>query len=564
MDKIVECVPNFSEGRNMDIINAITHEIETVKGVKLLDVDPGAATNRTVVTFIGSPEAAVDAAFLAIKKASELIDMRHQKGEHPRHGATDVCPFVPVSGVTMEDCAKLAKKLGEKVGKELGIPVYLYDQAALKEEWKSLANVRAGEYEALPNKLGTEKWKPDFGPNEWNEKTARTGVVTIGAREFLIAYNVNLNTRDKKLANDIAMDLKEVGRNKRGPDGKFVRDENGKVVKQPGRLKCVRAIGWYIEEYNIAQISINLTNYKITPLWKVYEVAKEEAEKRGLFVTGSEAVGLVPKEALLEVGRHALLKQDRCPGVPEEELLYMASKFLGLEDLTEFEPSKKVVEYQMPFDDPLMSMTVTGFVNEVSMPTPAPGGGSISALAGSLAAALTAMVANLTKPKMHLDKKPRDDYDALWEAAQKAQELQIALIKAVDEDTHAFNKVIDGMQMLSETPEQKEAKAQAIQDGYQYAARVPYRTMELCFDILELAEVVGRKGLSASISDIGVAAMMANVGVRGAALNVKINLGEIKDAEFVAKMGKDLQDYIEKSEAKTREILAMVDGKIEG
>ncbi len=558
----MECVPNFSEGRDQAVIDKITGEIEKVSGVSLLDVDPGADTNRTVVTFIGDPDAVVDAAFAAVKKAAAVIDMSEHKGEHPRHGAVDVCPFVPVSGVTMDDCVALSKRLGKRVGEDIEIPVYLYEFSARKEEWRSLANIRTGEYEALPDKLGTEEWRPDYGPNEWNDLVARTGVLTTGAREFLIAYNIDLNTRDKKLANDIALSIREGGRNKRGPDGRFVRDENGKPVKEPGLLKAVRAIGWYIDDYGIAQISANIINYKTTPIWKVFETCVEEARKRGLRVTGSEIVGLVPKESLLQCGRHSLVKQDRCPGVPEEELVHIAVKSLGLDDLEPFDAAEKIVEYRIPGDAPLANMTVKGFIQEVSMPSQAPGGGSVAALAGALGAALTSMIPNLTKPKRYVKKRSDEEYEVLWGAGEKAQEIQAALIRAVDEDTKAFNKVIAGMRMSKDTPEEKEARKKAIQGGYKHAALVPYRTMELCFDIFDLAGTVGKRGLAASITDVGVAAMMANAGVKGAALNVKINLGEIDDKEFVEKMGSELQDYMDRADKKTGEIMALVEEKM--
>lgn len=560
--KIVECVPNFSEGRNMAVIDQITDAIKSVDGVKLVDVDPGEATNRTVVTFIGDVEPVKEAAFRAVKKASELIDMRKHTGAHPRHGATDVCPFVPVSNITMEECVQIARDVGKRIGEELNIPVYLYEEAARKPEWRSLAEVRKGEYEALPEKLGTEEWKPDFGLNEWNEKVAKTGVVTVGAREFLIAYNINLNTRDKSLAHSIALELREAGRNKRGPDGKFIRDENGKPIKRPGLLKATRAIGWYIEEYNIAQVSINLTNYKITPLWKVFETADKVARDMGLRVTGSELVGLLPKEALLECGRHALEKQNRSPGVPEDELIHIAVKSLGLDELYPFDPQKKIIEYQIPVSEKLVSMSVKGFVNEISMPSPAPGGGSVSALAGSIGSALTAMVANLTKPKEYNDPRPKENYDLLWKAASKAQELQAELLRAVDEDTDAFNEVIAAMGLPKGTPEEIQKREEAIENGYKSAARVPLHTMKLCHDIMEHTKLVGELGNPASITDIGVAAMMASAGVKGAAYNVLINLGNIKDQEFVEKMKKDIDQTIEDAERMEKEILKMVLDKI--
>jgi len=434
--KLVECVPNFSEGRDKDKILAITREIESTPGVKLLDVDPGESTNRTVVTFIGPPEAAAQAAFKAIKKAAEVLDMRQHKGAHSRIGATDVCPFVPVSGVTMADCVKLAHDLGRIVADELGIPVYFYEEAALKPERRNLANIRAGEYEGLPEKLKDPEWAPDCGEPIFN---AKSGATVIGAREFLIAYNINLNTRDRKLANEIALNIRESGRAMRDNDGNIVRDESGNALKLPGKFGHIKAVGWYIEDYGIAQISVNFTNYKISPIYIVFDEVVRQAEKLGLRVTGSELVGLIPKEALLAAGRYYLEKQGKSPGVPEEELIRTAVLSLGLSDVVPFDIKKKIIEYQ--FEEPgnlLIRKNLREFANELSMDSPAPGGGSAAALCGALSAALSSMVANLTFGKKGYERA----FKEMKQAAMHAQLLKDDFLRFVDQDTVAFNKVM--------------------------------------------------------------------------------------------------------------------------
>ena len=527
MPKIVECVPNFSEGRDPSIIDSIVKEIKSTEGVMLLDVDPGKATNRTVVTFIGSPEAVVEAAFRAIKRASELIDMRKQKGEHPRIGATDVVPFVPVSGVTMEECVKLAHDLGKRVGETLNIPVYLYEEAATQPERRNLAEIRKGEYEALPERLKDPNWKPDYGPAKFNPQA---GATVIGAREFLIAYNINLNTRDRKLAQEIALNLRESGRAKRDESGKIIRNPDGSAVKVPGRLKALKGVGWYIEEYGIAQVSYNLTNYKITPPHLVFEESQKEAEKLGLRVTGSELVGLIPLDALKQAGRYFLEKQGKTGGVPEEEIIHIAVKSLGLDELSPFDPMQKVIEYR--FQErfgPLSKMAVWQFANELSMESPTPGGGSTAALAGALAASLVSMVANLT----YGNKKYRANWEAMKPLAVQAQELKDALLKAVDRDTEAFDAVMNAFRLPKKTDEDRKVRNRAIQEATKGATTIPLEVMQLAFETLKLTKRVAELGNVNSISDSGVAGLLGLSAVEGAHLNVRINLSGIDDESFV-------------------------------
>jgi glutamate formiminotransferase/formiminotetrahydrofolate cyclodeaminase len=525
--KLVECVPNFSEGRDPGKIRAITSEIEAVPGVKLLDVDPGASTNRTVVTFIGPPEAVQEAAFRAIARAAETIDMRSHQGAHPRMGATDVCPFVPVSGVTMEDCVRLAAALGRRVAEELGIPVYLYEAAARKPERRNLATVRAGEYEGLPEKLKDPRWAPDFGRPEFNP---RSGATIIGAREFLIAYNINLNTRDRKLAHEIALSLRESGRAKRDKGGNIVKDARGQTVKVPGKFKEVKSVGWYVEDYGVAQISVNFTNYKKTPVHVVFDEAVRLAGKLGLRVTGSELVGLIPKEALLMAGRYYLEKQGKSPGVPETELIRMAVRSLGLSDVVPFEPDKKIIEYQVRETGPaLAGLTLRGFADELSMDSPAPGGGSVAALCGSLSAGLSAMVANLTVGKKGYEAVQRDMVDT----AVRAQGLKDLLLDAVDRDTQAFNKVMEALRMPKTTPEQAEEKERAVEEANKAATLVPLEVLEKSVEAARLARAAATMGNKNSLSDAGVAGLAAQTAGEGAYYNVLINLGGIKDAKFI-------------------------------
>jgi glutamate formiminotransferase/formiminotetrahydrofolate cyclodeaminase len=526
--KLVECVPNFSEGRDAEKIKAITREIEAVPGIKLLDVDPGASTNRTVVTFIGAPEAVQEAAFRAIAKAAEAIDMRGQKGAHPRMGATDVCPFVPVSEVTMEDCVRLAGELGRRVADELGIPVYLYEAAARKPERRNLATVRAGEYEGLPDKLKDPRWAPDFGPAAFNPKS---GATIIGAREFLIAYNINLNTRDRRLAHQIALSLRESGRARRDKNGDIIKDARGHTVKVPGRFKEVKSVGWYVEDYGVAQISVNFTNFKTTPVHVVFDEAVRLAAKLGLRVTGSELVGLIPKDALLMAGRYYFEKQGKSPGVPEAELIRMAVRSLGLSDVVPFEPEKKIIEYQ--FRDPgptLVDMTLRGFTDELSMDSPAPGGGSVAALCGALSAGLSAMVANLTVGKKGYEAVHGD----MIAAAVRGQSLKDALLEAVDRDTKAFNKVMDAFRLPKTTPEQTEEKERAVEEANKEATLVPLEILAKAVEAVGLAKEVAIKGNRNSVSDAGVAGLAGQAAGEGAYDNVLINLGAIKDATFTA------------------------------
>ena len=526
MAKLVECVPNFSEGRDMAIIDAITREIDATDDVKVLDVDPGADTNRTVVTFIGTPEGAKEAAFRAIKKASELIDLRKHHGAHARMGATDVCPFVPVSGVTMEDCVQLAHELGQRVGTELSIPVYMYEHAATRPERQNLAAIRKGEYEGLSDKLRDPEWKPDYGDAKFNPKA---GATVIGAREFLIAYNVNLNTRDRKLANDLALTIREAGRAKRDNTGKIVRDENGKAINVAGTLKAVKAVGWYIDEYGQAQVSMNLVDYKLTPPHVAFDEICRLAETKGLRVTGSELVGLIPLQAMLDAGRYYLNKQEKSPGVPDPELIQTAIQSMGLNDLSKFDPAKKIIEYQ--FSErlgQLASMSVGDFADETSMDSPAPGGGSVSALAGAMGAALSSMVANLTFGK----KGHESDSDALKSVAQQAQVLKDELLRAIDRDTEAFNKVMDAFRLPKKTDAQKSERATAISEATKHAALVPLNVMKLAAESLEQVQQIAEKGIDNAISDAGVAALMGRACAEGAYLNVKINLAGIEDADF--------------------------------
>ncbi len=534
--KIVECVPNFSEGRDRDKIQAITKEIEATPGVKLLDVDPGESTNRTVVTFVGSPEGVKEAAFRAIKKAAEVIDMAGHKGAHPRLGATDVCPFVPVCGVSMEECVQLAHELAERVGRELGIPVYLYEEAAQKPERRNLANIRSGEYEGLPLKLKDPAWQPDYGPAVFNPKT---GATVIGAREFLIAYNINLNTKDRRMAHEIALNLREAGRAKRDETGQIIRDAEGKTVMVPGKFKYVKAVGWYIEDYGCAQISINLTNYKISPLHLVFEEAVKEAEKLGLRVTGSEIVGLVPKEALLMAGRYFYEKQGKSPGVPEEELIRMVIRSLGLNDVAPFEAKNKIIEYRVEEKRPtLVRLSVRELVNEISLDSPAPGGGSVAALCGALSAALSSMVANLTYGKKGYDLVTEE----MKTTALTAQNLKDRLLQLVDDDTQAFNQVMEALRLPRGSEEQQKEREVALERAQQEATLVPLEVLRLSRQLLELSERVVSRGNKNSLSDAGVSALTAVAAAEAAYYNIKINLLNIKDEAFREKVEQEAKE----------------------
>ena len=525
MMKLVECVPNFSEGRDMATIEKITDEIRATEGVKLLDVDPGKDTNRTVVTLIGTPEAVVEAAFRAIARAAEVIDMSKHTGAHARMGATDVCPFIPVSGMTMEDCIELARKLGTRVGEELGIPVYLYEHAALKPERRNLATVRAGEYEGLAEKLKDPEWKPDFGPAEFNSKT---GATVIGAREFLIAYNVNLNTRDTKIARDIAFTIREKGRLKRDGEGKVVRDEKGKALREPGIFKECKAVGWYMEDFGRAQISINLVNYKVTPPHLVFDECCRLASELGVRVTGSELVGLIPLDAILRTGRYYLEKQGKTKGVPEAELIHIADLSLGLSDLYPFEAEKKVIEYQFDKGNVLTSMKINEFTDLLSTDSPAPGGGSVAALCGALSGALSSMVGALTHGKKGYEKT----FAEMEEIGIRGQELKDAFLADVDRDTEAFNSVMEAMRLPKKTDEDKAHRTAAIEEATKQATLVPLGVLERTIEAAKLARRVAEKGNVNSTSDAGVAALAARTAAEGAFLNVRINLPGIEDESF--------------------------------
>jgi glutamate formiminotransferase / formiminotetrahydrofolate cyclodeaminase len=562
MKKLIECVPNFSEGRDMEVIRKITDEIEKTGGVKLLDVDPGAATNRTVVTFVGEPDDVVEAAWRAVKKASEVIDMRKHKGEHPRMGATDVCPLVPVANISMEETVEYARKLARRIGEELEIPVYCYENAAFADERKNLANCRAGEYEGMPEKLKDPKWKPDFGPAAFN---AKAGVTAVGARDFLVAFNVNLNTTSTRRANSIAFDVRERGRPKREGNpitGKIVKDEKGKPVMMPGSLKAVKAIGWFIEEYGIAQISMNLTNISITPVHIAFDEACRKAEARGIRVTGSELVGLIPLKAMLDAGKYFLEKQQRSTGVSQKELLKIAVMSMGLDDLKPFKPKEKIIEFMLAGDEgeKLVDMDLSGFADETASESPAPGGGSISAYVGSLGISLGTMVANLSSHKRGWD----DRWEEFSAWAVKGQALKDELLFLVDEDTRAFNRIMDGYGMPKGSPQEQEARHKAIQDASKYAMQIPFRVMEKSLESMEVMKAMAETGLEASVSDAGVGALCARAAVMGAYLNVKINASGVDDKEFTNDLLSRGADIEKKAIEKEGEILGIVNGKIKG
>jgi len=543
MLQLVECVPNFSEGKNRDTIDAISQAITAVSGVKLLDVDPGADTHRTVVTFVGAPEAVLQAAYQAIATAAERIDMTMHRGAHPRLGATDVCPFIPVSGVTMEECIELARRLGKRVGDELSIPVYLYEQATTRDERRNLAAIREGEYEGLKQKLARPEWRPDFGPARFNP---RSGATVIGAREFLIAYNVNLNTADRALAKDIALTIRESGRLRRDDRGQILRDADGNELRIPGALRAVKAVGWTIAERKLAQVSINLTNYKITPPHVAFEEVRKQARRRGLRVTGSELVGLIPKEAMLSAGRYYLEQQGKSPGVPEAELVRVAVQSLGLGEFGPFDPQKKILEYQ--FEDGstarLAGMTLRAFVDELSSDAPAPGGGSVAALMGSLAAALAAMVANLTVGK----KGQEGAWEEMKSVAVEAQQLKDFFLVQADRDAEAFNAVMAAIRLPAATEGERAAKEAAIQEATKGAVRVPLEVLEKTLPVLALARRDAERGNPNARSDAGVAALAARAAARGAYYNVLINLKSIKDEAWVQKKLRAAEDLVARSE----------------
>jgi glutamate formiminotransferase/formiminotetrahydrofolate cyclodeaminase len=560
MNQLIECVPNFSEGRDMTIIKQITDEIEKVDGVRLLDVDPGKATNRTVVTFVGTPGAVIEAAFLAIQKASVIIDMSKHKGEHPRFGGTDVCPLVPVGNITMEETVVYARKLAERVGKELGVPVYCYENAAFTEERRNLANCRAGEYEGLPKKLEDPHWKPDFGPAKFNP---HTGAIAIGARDFLVAYNVNLNTTSTRRANAVAYDIREKGRPVREGNpitGKIKKDEKGNEIWIPGALKACKAFGWYIEEYGIAQVSINLTNISITPVHVAFEAACKSARERGMRVTGSELVGLMPLRALIDAGKYFLKKQNRSAGISEEEIIKIAVKSLGLNDLKPFVPEEKIIEYCLrdKKDKNLIGMTCKGFANETASESPAPGGGSVSAYIGSLGVSLATMVANLSSHKAGWD----DRWEEFSNWAEKGQKLKDELLFLVDEDTRSFNRIMEAFGLPKETQEEKTARTAAIQEATKYAIEVPFRTMQKAYESMEIIKAMVETGNPNSITDAGVGALCARTAVMGAFLNVKVNASGLKDKIFVEDILKQGSGIEEGAKILEAELLAFVNSKI--
>jgi glutamate formiminotransferase/formiminotetrahydrofolate cyclodeaminase len=561
MKKLIECVPNFSEGRDLNVIRQITAAIESVDGVSLLDVDPGASTNRTVVTFVGGPEAVVEAAFRAIHKAAELIDMRKHKGAHPRMGATDVCPFVPVSDVSWEEAIACAKQLGKRVAEELNIPVYLYEKAARDPSRSNLSVIRVGEYEGFFEKIKEPAWKPDFGPSVFNEKS---GATAIGARNFLVAYNVNLNTKAVRRANSVAFDVRENGRIKTeddAPSGKPVLDANGEPVRIPGMLKHVKAIGWYVEEYGIAQVSMNLTNIEETPLHAAFDACNQAANKRGLRVTGSEIVGMVPKKCLVDAGRYFLCKQKWSEGASEEELIDIAIRSMGLSELKPFDPREKIIEFKMESaasKKSLLKMDLRQFCNETLSDSPAPGGGSVAALMGALGISLGGMVANLSAGKRGWDDKLK--YFSDW--AVKAQQLKDELLFLVDEDTAAFKKVIDAFALPKESAEEKAARSAAIESATKYAAEVPLKVMETASKSYQLLSEMVEKGNPNSISDVGVGALATRACVEGAALNVRINLGQLKDEKFNSALVAKVRKIRADSDAQFKKINQVVESKL--
>lgn len=562
--RILECVPNFSEGRNMEIIKQITDCIEAVEGVQLLNVDPGAATNRTVVTFVGEPEQVVEAAFQAIKKAGEIIDMRHHHGTHPRMGATDVCPLVPVAGITLEEAAEMARALGKRIGEELGIPVYSYEAAAFRPERKNLAVCRSGEYEGLSKRLNTENGRPDFGPCQFTEDVARTGASAVGARDFLLAVNYNLNTTSTRRANAIAFDVREKGRPAREGNpivGKIKKDENGNPIMIPGTLKGCKAIGWYIDEYGIAQVSMNITDMRTTPLHVAFEEVCRCAQNRGIRVTGTEVVGMMPKSALIDAAKYFLKKQNRSLGISESEMIKIAVKSLGLDDLKPFDPQEKVIEYMIEDKNSkrLIDMTCKGFAEETASESPAPGGGSISAYMGALGAALGTMVANLSSHKAGWDE--RWEYFSNW--AEQGQQIMNELLHLVDEDTAAFNKIMDVFAMPKGTDEEKAARAAALQEATLYATQVPLQTVKTVARVFPLVKAMAEEGNPNSVSDAGVGALAARSAVMGAVLNVKINAGGLKDRAVAEQLVKEAEEIAAMAQAEETEILKIVNSKIQ-
>lgn len=563
MKQLIECVPNISEGRDAAKIKAVTDVIETVEGVKLLNVDPGAATNRTVITFVGEPEPVIEAAFLVIQKAAEVIDMSKHSGEHPRFGATDVCPLIPISNITMDEVVPYAHKLGKRVGDELGIPGFFYENACKEEKRRNLANCRTGEYEALPQRLINPEWKPDFGPAEFNDRVKGSGVTAISARDFLVAYNVNLNTTSVRRANSVAFDLRENGRVMREGDpitGPVVNDENGEPKRVPGALKSVKGIGWFIEEYGIAQISLNLTNINITSMHVAFDTACEKANERGIRVTGSELVGLVPLKAMTDAGKYFLRKQQRSTGVSDSELIKIAIKTLGLDELTPFDPTERIIEYMINDNSSkkLVDMDLVAFADETASESPAPGGGSIAAYAGVMGASLATMVANLSSHKRGWD----DRWEEFSEWAEKGQNIKDELLHLVDEDTAAFNMIMNAFGLPKGTDAEAAARSQAIQDATKYAIQIPFRVMEVAHSSFEVIRAMADVGNPNSVTDAGVGALCARTAVIGAHLNVKINAGGLKDKVFLEDILARAQKLEDEAVAMEKGILEMVESKI--
>ena len=559
LQKLIECVPNFSEGRNMQVIKQITDEIEKVEGVKLLNVDPGAATNRTVVTFVGNPKAVSEAAFRAIKKAGEVIDMRTHHGEHPRMGATDVCPFIPIAGLSMEETAEYARSLAKRVGEELSIPVYCYESAAYKPERRNLANCRAGEYEGLSKRISSAEWRPDFGPAVYNESVAGTGATAIGARDFLVAINYNLNTTSTRRANAIAFDVREKGRKKRDGNpitGKIVKDENGKDVWIGGTLKGCKAIGWFIEEYGIAQVSMNVTNITQTPVHIAFDEVVEKAALRGIRVTGSEIVGLIPKKVLIDAGKHYLAKQQRSSGISEEEIIKIAVKSMGLDDLKPFDPNEKVIEYLLEEGNSakLIDLTANGFANLTASESPAPGGGSVSAYMGALGAALGTMVANLSSHKAGWDHR----WEEFSKWAESGQIIMNEMLFLVDEDTNSFNKIMEAFGLPKDSDADKAARSAAIQAATQYATEIPLRTMRVAYSAFDLIEAMVKEGNPNSVSDAGVGALAVRSAIYGAYMNVRINSVDLKDRSVADILVAEAQEIYNKTASREKHIIDAV------
>ncbi len=563
--KIIECVPNFSEGRDMQKINSIVDAVKSVKEVMLLDVDPGEATNRTVVTFVGEPDAVCEAAFRAVAQAARVIDMREHHGAHPRMGATDVLPLIPVSGMTLEECAELSRRLAERIANELKVPCYSYEAAAFKPERRNLAVCRKGEYEGLAERVNNPAEAPDFCARPWDEELAKTGATAVGARDFLIAVNYNLNTTSTRRANAIAFDVREKGRPMREGGkltGKPLKDENGKTIMQPGTLKGTKAIGWFIDEYGIAQVSMNITNINVTPLHKAFDEVCRAAAARGVRVTGTEIVGLVPKRVLIEAGTYFLEKQERSVGIPEEDIIKIAIKSMSLDDLKPFNPREKVIEYLLEDATPvkrLADLTVKEFVEETSRESPAPGGGTIAATMGALGAALGAMVANLSAHKRGWD----DRWQEFSVKAEEGQKLMNKLMHLIDEDTDAFNEIMAAFGLPKGTDEEKAARMEAIQTATRHAAEVPLETVKCSYEVFDLCRAMAQEGNPASVSDAGVGALAARAAVRGAALNVRINAASLADKAVAEALISEATDYEEKAERMEQEILAIVNGKID-